>query len=78
MGKMKTTCKVKDTPQLSATHPRMVVAMPPIPMARPRISPEGIPGLMGGKPCFGFPVGHGQKIGPGQLFDPQVDMFPVL
>ena len=46
-GKTKVICKARGTPQWSATQPRIVVEIPPIPRARPRMRPEAIPRLLG-------------------------------
>jgi len=48
---MKMICRVKGTPHWSATHPRAVVVIPPIPMASPRTNPEAIPRFWGMKLC---------------------------
>ena len=48
---MKVICRVKGIPQRSATHPKNVVAIPPIPMANPKIRPEAIPTFRGMKLC---------------------------
>ena len=48
-GRTKVICRAEGTPQWSATQPRIVVETPPIPMEKPRISPEAIPRFWGMK-----------------------------
>ena len=48
-GRTKVIWRVTGIPQVSATQPRIVVAIPPTPMAKPRIRPEAIPRFRGMK-----------------------------
>ena len=50
-GRQKITCRVKGSPQWSATHPKEVVAIPPTPRLIPRTNPAAIPRFWGMRLC---------------------------
>ena len=44
-------CRVKGIPNRSASHPKTVVEIPPIPMASPKINPDAMATFRGMKAC---------------------------